>query len=116
MKTASLAPLATCLALVLAAPVTPATAQHAGHAAAPAATAKGTSSGEGEVRRIEKENKRLVIKHGPITGPLAMGPMSMMFSVKDAALLDPLKAGDKVRFEVEQQGDLLVITKLVPLK
>jgi len=42
--------------------------------------------------------------------------MSMMFSVKDAALLDPLKAGDKVRFEVEQQGDLLMITKLVPLK
>jgi Cu/Ag efflux protein CusF len=115
MKTASLAPLAACLALGLAAPVTPAMAQHAGHAAAPAAT-KGTSSGEGEIRRIEKENKRLVIKHGPITGPLAMGPMSMMFSVKDAALLDPLKAGDKVRFEVEQQGDLLMITKLVPLK
>jgi Cu/Ag efflux protein CusF len=115
MKTASLAPLAACLALGLAAPVTPAMAQHAGHAAAPAAT-KGTSSGEGEIRRIEKENKRLVIKHGPITGPLAMRPMSMMFSVKDAALLDPLKAGDKVRFEVEQQGDLLMITKLVPLK
>lgn len=115
MKILSLAALAACLAVGLATPVTTALAQHAGHAAAPAAT-KGTSSGEGEIRRIEKENKRLVIKHGPITGPLAMGPMSMMFSVKDAALLDPLKAGDKVRFEVEQQGDLLVITKLVPLK
>lgn len=115
MKILSLAPLAACLALGLAAPLGPALAQHAGHTAAPAA-AKGTSSGEGEIRRIEKENKRLVIKHGPITGPLSMGPMSMMFSVKDVALLDPLKAGDKVRFEVEQQGDLLVITKLVPLK
>jgi Cu/Ag efflux protein CusF len=115
MKILSLAPLSACLLLGLAATVTPLLAQHAGHPVAPAAV-KGTSLGEGEIRRIEKENKRLVIKHGPITGPLAMGPMSMMFSVKDAALLDPLKAGDKVRFEVEQQGDLLVITKLVPLK
>jgi Cu(I)/Ag(I) efflux system periplasmic protein CusF len=115
MKSHRYAPLAVCLALSVAAPATPVLAQHAAHSTAPAA-AKGTSSGEGEIRRIEKENKRLVIKHGPITGPLAMGAMSMMFSVKDAAMLDPLKAGDKVRFEVEQQGDLLMITKLVPLK
>lgn len=115
MKTSRLAPLAACLALSLAAPVTPALAQYAGQAAVPAAN-KGASVGEGEIRRIEKENKRLVIKHGPITGPLAMGAMSMMFSVKDAAILDPVKVGDKVRFEVEQQGELLVVTKLVPLK
>ncbi len=102
------------LAIFLAAPVLPAVAQHAGHAMPMAADAKG--KGEGEIRRVDAENKRVAIKHGPITGALEMGPMSMVFSVKDAKMLGKLKAGDKVKFEVEQQGDALVITQLEALK
>lgn len=102
------------LAALLAAPALPALAQHAGHSMPMAANTKGT--GEGEIRRIDAENKRVSIKHGPITGTLEMGPMSMVFTVKDAKLLAKLKAGDKVKFTVEQQGEALVITQLEAVK
>lgn len=103
------------LAALLAAPALPALAQHAGHAMPVTATAaKGT--GEGEVRRVDAENQRIAIKHGPITGGIEMHPMSMVFAVPDAKLIAKLKAGDKVKFEVEQQGDVLVITKLSAIK
>lgn len=107
MKIATLA-----LAALLAAPALPALAQHAGHGshAMPAANAVG--KGDGEVRRVDTENQRIAIKHGPITGGIEMHPMSMVFGVKDAKQLANLKPGDKVKFEIEQQGDLLVITKL----
>ncbi|MEG1834204.1 MAG: copper-binding protein [Burkholderiaceae bacterium] len=102
------------LAALLAAPALPALAQHAGHAMPMAADAKG--KGEGEIRRIDADNQRVAIKHGPITGTLEMGPMSMVFAVKDTKMLTKLKAGDKVKFEVEQQGEVLVLTKLEAVK
>lgn len=102
------------LAALLAAPALPALAQHAGHGMSMPADGKG--KGEGEIRRVDAENKRIAIMHGPITGTLEMGPMSMVFSVKDAKMLGKLKAGDKVKFEVEQQGEVLMITKLEAVK
>jgi Cu/Ag efflux protein CusF len=42
--------------------------------------------------------------------------MTMVFQVKDPALLDKVKAGDKVRFTAEQAGSALVVTTLQPAK
>jgi Cu/Ag efflux protein CusF len=38
--------------------------------------------------------------------------MTMVFEVKDAALLEGLEVGDKVGFVVEQQGSQYVVTEL----
>ena len=47
---------------------------------------------EGEVRKIDKEARKITLKHGDIKN-LDMPGMTMVFQVKDAALLDKVKAG-----------------------
>lgn len=58
---------------------------------------------DGEVRKIDKETKKITIKHGEIKN-LDMPGMTMVFQVKDVALLDPVKVGDKVKFVAEKAG------------
>jgi Cu/Ag efflux protein CusF len=36
--------------------------------------------------------------------------------VKDAAVLDQVKAGDKVKFQAEKVGSAFTVTKIEPLK
>jgi len=43
-----------------------------------------------------------------------MPPMTMVFMVKDGVTLDKLKAGDKVRFVVEQATTGFVVTDIRP--
>ena len=70
---------------------------------------------EGEVRKVDKENKKITLKHGVIKN-LDMPGMTMVFQVKDAALLDNLKAGDKVKFKAEQTGTAIVVTEIQSAK
>lgn len=70
---------------------------------------------EGEVRKVDTDAKKVTLKHGPITS-LDMPAMTMVFQVKDAAMLATVKAGDKVRFSVEQQQGALVITAIEAAK
>ena len=64
---------------------------------------------EGEVRKIDKDAKKITLKHGPIKN-LDMPGMTMVFQVKDAALLDKFVAGDKIMFTAEQQQGAFVVT------
>jgi len=66
---------------------------------------------DGEVRKVDKGNKKLTLKHGEIKS-LEMPPMTMVFQVKDAAMLDKVQAGDKVRFKVEKTGSGFVVTEI----
>ena len=70
---------------------------------------------DGEVRKIDRENKKITLKHGVIKN-LDMPGMTMVFQVKDAAMLDTLKAGDKIKFKAEQTGSTIVVTDIVPTK
>jgi len=64
---------------------------------------------DGEVRKVDKSTNKITLKHGEIKS-LDMPPMTMVFRVKDPALLDKVKAGDKVRFAIEgSSGDLTII-------
>ena len=65
---------------------------------------------EGEVRKVDRETKKLTIKHGEIRN-LDMPPMTMVFLVRDASMLDTLKPGDKVRFTVEKTASGFVVTE-----
>ena len=76
---------------------------------APAAVAGAMT--DGEVRKIDKESKKITLKHGEIKN-LDMPGMTMVFQVKDPAMLDAVKQGDKVQFKVERSGGALVITEM----
>ena len=70
---------------------------------------------EGQVRRVNKETRRVTLAHGPMKA-FDMPAMTMAFPVKDPALLANLKEGDKVRFAVEMSGENLVVTRIEPAK
>nr|WP_315463151.1 copper-binding protein [uncultured Rhodoferax sp.] len=65
----------------------------------------------GEIRKIDKAAAKITIKHGDIPS-IQMPPMTMVFGVKDAALLESVKAGDKIRFDVVQEGGKYIVTRL----
>jgi len=90
----------------------PAFAQHTtGHGTAkPSASAAGEMA-DGEVRRIDKSRGTVLLKHGEIKS-VNMGAMTMSFKLKDPAMADQLKEGDKVKFAVEQKGDDLIVTSI----
>ena len=91
-------------------------AEHTAHhpasaaAAAPAAAAADEMT-DGEIRKVDKGSAKITIKHGEIKR-LDMPPMTMVFQVKEPALLDKVKAGDKVRFKAEQTPGGFVVTAI----
>ena len=70
---------------------------------------------EGEVRKVDKETKKITLRHGPIAN-LDMPPMTMVFQVKDPAMLEQVKAGDKVRFSADKLGGAYTVTSLEPAR
>ena len=68
---------------------------------------------EGEIRKIDKDQRKLTIRHGEIKN-LQMPGMTMVFQVRDPAVLAQVKVGDKVRFKVERGSTGLVVTELQP--
>ncbi|MBL8346307.1 MAG: copper-binding protein [Rubrivivax sp.] len=75
----------------------------------------GTSLTAGEVRKIDKEARKITLKHGDIKN-LDMPGMTMVFQVKDAALLDKVKPGDKVKFTAEKADGAIAVTSIEVLK
>jgi Cu(I)/Ag(I) efflux system protein CusF len=70
---------------------------------------------EAEVRKVDKVAKKITLKHGPIPS-LDMPGMTMVFQVADPAMLDQVKAGDKVRFTADKIGGGYAVTKIEPQK
>ena len=70
---------------------------------------------DGEVKKVDKENKKITLKHAEIKN-IDMPPMTMVFTVKDATLLEKVQAGDKVRFRAENVGGTLIVTDISPAK
>ena len=107
-------------AIVLSAASAAVFAQHGGHDshghghehghAQPAAAAE---LSDGEVRKIDKETGKITLRHGELKN-LSMAPMTMVFRVKDAAMLDQVKAGDKVRFVADRVNGALTVVQLQP--
>jgi Cu(I)/Ag(I) efflux system periplasmic protein CusF len=65
----------------------------------------------GEIRKVDKDAAKLTIKHGDIKS-LDMPAMTMVFQVRDPALLDKLKAGDKVKFSAERRDGAFVVNAI----
>jgi Cu/Ag efflux protein CusF len=66
----------------------------------------------GEVRRVDKVQNKITLRHGEIRS-VEMPPMTMVFQVRAATLLDAVKVGDKVLFRAIKEPDgTLVVTEL----
>jgi Cu(I)/Ag(I) efflux system protein CusF len=86
-------------------------ADHSAHHPATAAAPQN----DGEVRKIDKEQGKVTLRHGPLTN-LEMPAMTMVFKAADSKLLDGLKEGDKVRFTAEKVNGAFTVTAIQPAK
>jgi Cu(I)/Ag(I) efflux system protein CusF len=73
------------------------------------AGAAAAADADGEVRRIDKAQAKVTLKHGEIKS-LDMPPMTMVFRVKDPKWLEGLAVGDKVKFSAAQENGQYVVT------
>ena len=69
----------------------------------------------GEVRKVDKDAKKITIRHEAMP-ELDMPAMTMVFQVKDPAMLEQVKAGDKVRFQADKSTGAFVLVRLEPVK
>ena len=88
-----------------------AVAQPAGSGDTVLAQASAADMTKGEIRKVDKDTKKITIKHGEIKN-LDMPGMTMLFQVKDAAMLDMVKPGEKVKFRAEKAGGGIVVTEI----
>jgi len=68
----------------------------------------------GEVRKVDAANGRLSICHGEIKN-LRMPPMTMVFEVREAAWLEGIQPGSRIRFQAVEEGGKYVLTALEPV-
>lgn len=66
---------------------------------------------EGEVRKIDRDNQKITLRHGALKH-LDMPGMTMVFGVRDAAMLSKVQVGSKVHFVAEKVEGSLVLTAI----
>ena len=70
---------------------------------------------DGVVKKIDKAAGKVTVSHGPLTN-LDMPAMTMVFRVKDAAWLDQMQAGGKIRFVADNVNNTLTIVRFESAK
>lgn len=64
----------------------------------------------GLVTKVDQSAAKITIRHGPMKKFDMEDGMTMVFRVKDRAMLKAVKAGDKIRFEADRiDGQFTVI-------
>jgi Cu(I)/Ag(I) efflux system protein CusF len=89
--------------------------QHAVSSETKPAAAASAAWTAGEVRKIDKAAGTITIKHGAMP-KFDMPAMTMAYRVKDKAMLDQLKPGDKIRFDADGVGGAFTVLRLEKLK
>jgi Cu(I)/Ag(I) efflux system periplasmic protein CusF len=87
--------------------------EHSSHH--PPAAAAAAPQSEGEVRKVDLEQGKVTLRHGPLAN-LDMPPMTMVFTVADRKLLEGLNPGDKVRFTADKKDGSYFVTAIEPAK
>jgi Cu(I)/Ag(I) efflux system protein CusF len=76
-----------------------------------AASAASAQSVDAEVRKVDKAQGKVTLKHGEIK-KLDMPAMTMVFRVRDPKMLDGLNVGDKVRIDADKVDGQYTVTAL----
>ena len=71
---------------------------------------------KGEVKKIDEAAGKITLTHGPIKDLGMDESMTMVYRVKDPAMLKQVKVGDKVQFEAEQASGGFTITEMQKTK
>ncbi|MDZ7814075.1 MAG: copper-binding protein [Ideonella sp.] len=78
------------------------------------ASALWAQAAEGEIKKIDKTQAKVTLKHGEIKS-LDMPPMTMAFRAKPPQLLDGLNEGDRVTFTADKVDGQYVVTQIKKL-
>jgi Cu(I)/Ag(I) efflux system protein CusF len=78
---------------------------------AQAVAADAQAISEGTIKKIDKAHGAITISHGPLAN-LGMPGMTMAFKAQNPAWLDKFKAGEKVRFRVEDLDGTYTIVRI----
>lgn len=87
----------------------------ADNAAGTTSAESGQSMTSGVVKNVDKGAGKVTIRHGPIVN-LGMPQMTMIFRVKDPAMLDRLKEGDEIRFVADKVDGAYTVMQFEPVK
>jgi len=71
---------------------------------------------KGEVQKIDDATGKVTLKHGAAKSLGMDAPMTMVYRVKDPAMLQQVKVGDKVEFEAEEAAAGYTVTKIQKAK
>jgi Cu/Ag efflux protein CusF len=66
----------------------------------------------GEVKKIDESAGKITLKHGPAKSLGMDEGMTMVYRVKDPAMLKRVKVGDKVTFEAQSADGDFTVTKI----
>ena len=66
----------------------------------------------GTVTKVDAAANKITLRHGPIKKLDMDEGMTMVFAVRDPAMLKQVKAGDKVKFDADRVNGQLTVTKL----
>ncbi len=87
---------------------------HSGHGAGNPVPAADSAEAwtEGQILKIDSEAGKVTIRHGEIRN-LGMAAMTMVFKAADAAMLEGIAPGSKVRFTAIRDSGGLRLTQIV---
>ncbi len=71
---------------------------------------------DGEVRKVDAAAEKITLRHGPMKKFDMDDGMTMVFRVKDKAMLKQVKAGDKVRFDADKINGQFTVTRIEKAK
>ena len=93
----------------------PVLANDSHHKPAASVTSSATDMTDGEVRKIDLETGKITLRHAEIKS-LDMPGMTMVFVVKDKAMLEKLKTGDKIKFKAINAAGQFTVTEIQPAR
>ena len=71
---------------------------------------------DGLVRKVDTSASKITIKHGPMKKFDMDDGMTMVYAVKDPAMLKSVKAGDKIKFDAEHTNGQYIVTTIEKAK
>jgi Cu/Ag efflux protein CusF len=85
-------------------------------AAMPAAAVAQEALIEGQVMKVDQSAGKITLKHGPIEKLGMDQGMTMVFKAQDSAMLEAVKAGDRVEFDADQINGEFTVAKIEKAK
>ena len=66
----------------------------------------------GEVVKVDQPAGKITIRHGPMKKFDMDEGMTMVYRVQDPALLDAVKAGDRIKFDADRIDGQFTVTRI----